>query len=425
MNRILIITLVFVLQLLLLQCKSTQRAKDINVKISNPATVEVKNEVIEIGLDSLLVAFPEMNPGRLYVKDKGQILPSEFISESGASKLLVLCSLNANANKVFTLGEYAQNDSLPVFKKLTQAELSVKEGGTWEWITKKNGNSQYEYKGGEFKNIEYLKVPSNHTDHSFFIRYEGPGWESDKVAYRFYLDWRNATDIFGKKVTENVLQNVGLDSFDSYHEPSAWGQDVFKVGNSLGIGSLGYWDGTKAVRVEKTDSVDCRITGNGLLRSEITTNYFGWQTGEDKIDVESKLSIDAGTRLTLHKVTSPKILPLLCTGIIKHEGIEAVNNFDDSAAQWVYLSTYGNQSLANDSLGLGIVVNRKYVKQIANDELNHVIVMAPIDNAVEYYFLAAWQQEKDGITNSADFSHYMNNLVERMQNPVAVQFIKQ
>src|SRR4030042_5678723 len=92
---------------------------------------------------------------------------------------------------------------ISTYPKRTQAEISHKVGG--RFVNRK-------YEGGIFQNITYLRVPPEPTDHSSYIRYEGPGWESDKVGYRFYLDWRNATDIFGKKTSDMVLQNVGQDN---------------------------------------------------------------------------------------------------------------------------------------------------------------------------------------------------------------------
>ena len=178
------------------------------------------------------------------------------------------------------------------YKKLTQAELSYKTGGEWK---------NREYLGGAFKNVEYLRVPPEHKDHSWFIRYEGPGWESDKVGYRFYLDQRNATDVFGKKTSEPVLQQVGLEDFETYHHMQPWGMDVMKVGSSLGIGSIGAIVNGSAIRVEKTDSVTCRIPENGNVYSSILTQYYGWKIGSKKHDVQSHISIHAGTRLT-HQV---------------------------------------------------------------------------------------------------------------------------
>ena len=148
----------------------------------------------------------------------------------------------------------------------TQAYLGLKEGGEWKWVTKSNGNEQYEYQGGVFKPVKSLKVDEKHTDHSFDIQFEGPGWESDKIGYRLYLDWRNAIDIFGKKTDKMVLQNVGLDGFDSYHEMQDWGVDVLKVGDALGIGTLAFWNGEKAVRVEKTDDISCSVENGKIHR---------------------------------------------------------------------------------------------------------------------------------------------------------------
>ena len=219
--------------------------------------------------------------------------------------MLFSCDIGPGETKEFTI---SKSDQEIVFKQRTQAELSIKTGGEWKGRI---------YEGGKFENINFLRVPDEHTDHSFYIRYEGPGWESDKVGYRFYLDWRNAIDIFGKKVDTLVLQNVGQDGFDSYHEIAPWGVDVLKVGESLGMGSIGYWLNNKAERVAVTDSIYCEITYSGILESKITTTYFGWAVGDYKSNLISKLSIQAGSRMTRHDLELSAGLDNLCTGIVK------------------------------------------------------------------------------------------------------------
>jgi hypothetical protein len=94
---------------------------------------------------------------------------------------------------------------------------------------------------------------------------------SHKFGYRFYRDWRNASDIFGKKMPEMVLQNVGQDGFDSYHEMADWGMDILKVGESPGMGSLAVWRDGKANRASQTGRVTCAIVANGAVRSQIQT----------------------------------------------------------------------------------------------------------------------------------------------------------
>jgi len=73
----------------------------------------------------------------------------------------------------------------------------------------KNGK----YLGGRFQNFSRVRIPDDHTDHNALFKYEGPGWESDKVGYRLYIDWRNRIDIFGKQTNDLVLSNVGINGF--------------------------------------------------------------------------------------------------------------------------------------------------------------------------------------------------------------------
>ena len=112
----------------------------------------------------------------------------------------------------------------PATNAKTYAELSIRKGDDWE--PKKFG-------GGEFINVESLQLPEGHSDHAYYIRYEGPGWENSQVGYRFYLDWRNAIDIWGKKTDTIVLPYVGQDNYEDYHHDSPWGQDILKAGKSF------------------------------------------------------------------------------------------------------------------------------------------------------------------------------------------------
>ena len=75
-----------------------------------------------------------------------------------------------------------------------------------------------------------MRVPDNFTDHAYYIKYEGPGWESDKVAFRFYLDWRNGIDVFGKKTPGIVLPFVGMEDYEKYHALGRLGNGQYESG---------------------------------------------------------------------------------------------------------------------------------------------------------------------------------------------------
>jgi hypothetical protein len=242
------------------------------------------------------------------------------------------------------------------------------------------------------------------------------------VGYRFYLDWRNAVDVFGKQTEKMVLQNVGQDGFDSYHEPSDWGMDVLKVGESLGLGTIGIWTDGKANRVAVTDSITCRIIANGPIYSEIETNYYGWQAGNVKTDLRSILSISAGSRLTKHQVSTSVTLENFCTGIVSDTSAVVIVP-EAQKDGWSYLATWGKQSLANDNLGLAVIYRSDELDEITQDAYSNVIVLKPSGNSLTYYFLAAWEQELIGITSQEAFVKYLEETVNRLDNPPAVEVI--
>ncbi|MBN2774359.1 MAG: DUF4861 family protein, partial [Prolixibacteraceae bacterium] len=256
-----------------------------------------------------------------------------------------------------------------------------------------------------------LEVPEQHTDHSFDIRYEGPGWESDKIGYRFYLDWRNAVDIFGKLVDTMVLQNVGLDGFDSYHEMCDWGVDVLKVGNSLGIGSIGHWSEGKANRVEKTDKLFSRVDYSGVLESQITTIYTGWETSEGKTNLTAKLSIRAGSYLTKTELELSSPLENLCTGIVKLDNTVLLKS-EDEQGEWAYLATFGVQTLQENNLGMVVFYKKSDLIEITEDKLNEVVILKPSENKLTYYLGAAWELDSSGIKTEADFKEFLNYQIE-------------
>ena len=302
---------------------------------------------------------------------------------------------------LFNTGAFCQNSK----NQKTQAYLGLKEGGEWKWVTKANGNKQYEHQGGVFKPVKSMKVDEKHTDHSFDIQFEGPGWESDKIGYRLYLDWRNAIDIFGKKTDKMVLQNVGLDGFDSYHEMQDWGVDILKVGDALGIGTLAFWDGEKAVRVEKTESIFSSVE-NGKKSSLVTVKYTGWEISNTKTDVNSSLEIEEGSYLTRYSVELSKALPNLATGIIKLPDTETAV-YADIKPGWSCFVTFGKQSLEKDMLGMCIFFKSSELIQQTEDKLSHVIVLKPENKKLTYYFGAAWEQDASGVKSLDNFKELL------------------
>jgi len=383
--------------------------------VSNPSDFAREDENVFIKLGDVKNKQVSFNEKAFLIWTGESEIPSQIcdMNDDGTADGIVFnIMLAAKEKKEFTIIFNPQGEKIRPYKKRTQAEISHKVGGIFE---------NRKYIGGKFKNVSYLKLPPEHTDHSLYIRYEGPGWESDKVGYRFYLDWRNATDIFGKKVPDMVLQNVGQDGFDSYHEPADWGMDILKVGESLGIGSIAMWEDGKANRVAETSSVDCKIVANGPVYSQIRTKYLGWKVGAGQYDLISDLSITAGSRMTKHQLEISGGAQNLCSGLAKHPDTEYFQSDMDKGG-WAFIALWGKQSLAGDNLGTAVLFNTKQLSEINEDQLNHVVVLKPDQNKVTYYFTAAWEQEPGGITTKDGFQEYLDHCVEELNNPVNLKF---
>jgi rhamnogalacturonyl hydrolase YesR len=379
------------------------------IELSNPSQFERRDEPLLFEFESLGLAPKDPIISQLIVRTGQNRLPGQLVDIDGDTSddgIMTLVDLKPAETRQIEIAVNTSNAGNP-FKKRTQAEISVKQGGEWK---------DNKYIGGTFVNVDKLIPPPQHTDHSEYIRYEGPGIESDKVGYRIYLDWRNGFDIYGKKTRDLVLQHIGLDGYDSYHEMSDWGMDLLKVGDALGVGGFGYWNGKSVERVSKVDGWETVILENGDIYSSIKITYKGWQVADRKIDVTAILSMVAGSRLVNVKLEASETIPNFAIGLVKHEGTKfSQGDANITGKAWTYTASYGAQSLSGDNLGMALLFKRENRDAQTMDEHNYVSIMDPVaGNKLEYYFLAAWESEPEGISNEQDFIRYLEQESERL-----------
>jgi hypothetical protein len=391
---------VILIMLFLLSCQSQTKLFTIVLENNNQETIEIENIANNEQLKHCITEpFAAMQ--------NNSEIPAQVIINpvNGNHNLLLYPNASKKSRVKVMIGREAA-----AYEPFTHAELWHKTGG--EFI-----DSKY-VGGGDFVEVSSVRVPDECTDHSFYIKYEGPGWESNLVGYRFYLDWRNAVDVFGKKTSEMILEGVGQDGYDSYHEMQPWGMDVLKVGSTLGVGSIAWWNGETIERVAETDSVSCEILSNGGLRAIIKTNYYGWQTANFKTNMQSYLSIDANSRLTKQVLVFDEAPENVCTGIYIDKKAEKI---ELQAGDWTCLATWGTQSLNNDMLGLCVFAKTSAIISNTADKKNYVLVLKPANNMASWLFGAAWELEPDGIKTKEDFVKYLEDELARLNKPAAFQ----
>jgi hypothetical protein len=371
--------------------------------LHNSSERKIVDYTAEISLSSL----QSLPIGEYVATDGKTVVPVEITTDLKGKQAAVFPveSFEPGESKTFTI----LSGNTPMYPKRTYAEIAHKIGGQFDG---------QKYTGGySWVKPNYLRQPDNFRDHAYYIKYEGPGWESDKVGFRFYLDQRNGIDVFAKKTSGIVLPFVGVDGYDSYHLMADWGMDNMKVGNALGIGSIAFWNGEEAVRVEKNDSVICYIPKDGKIRSQVMTTYYGWDAGGTKCDLKSLISIDAGSRASRMELFVDKELDNLSTGIIKMKDTEFFTN-NNKENEWSYIATFGKQSLNDDMMGLAIFFKTKQLKEITQDKLNHVVVLKPDNGYVEYYFMPTWELDWEPVVSKIDFQRCIDEVFYRLNNSI-------
>lgn len=378
------------------------------IRLKNNSSTTVVDYTLEIPVERLSLPL-----GSYIAEYDGKTVPVEISNNIYNKQFAILPIEKIEANKELKIT--IKNGSSESYPKRTYAELAHKIGG--EFIGK-------EYIGGfSWVKPNQLTIPGSFTDHSYYIKYEGPGWESDKVAFRFYLDNRNAIDVFAKTTSDIVLPSVGTDGFANYHNLAAWGMDNMKVGAGLGIGTIAIWNGSKVVRVDKKDSTTCLIPLDGKIRSQVKTTYYGWNANGTKCNLTSLISIDGGSRASHMELLVDKNLDNIATGIIKDKNGKLIIK-NEAGSEWSYIATFGKQSLNKDMQGLVVFARTKQIKQITEDELNHVLVLSPENGYVDYYFMPTWELDKEPVKDEASFTKCIDEVLNRLNSNFNITGLK-
>jgi hypothetical protein len=247
--------------------------------------------------------------------------------------------------------------------------------------------------------ITKITTPEGYKRGDKLVTYEGPGWESDKVGYRVYLDGRNAIDIFGKKTETLVLSGVGRG--EDYHSMADWGMDILKVGNSLGAGGFGIFKNQKVQQIGPAKNYSAAIVKDSDKEAVLNVTHI--QSENCGGDVQALYTIRAGSHLTHVDLMGPCKLPL-ATGLVIHPNTTPLSS--TAGEGWRYKARFGPQSLVPDNLGMAIFYRSSDVKEVGQDnDDDYIVFESPL--SAEYYLGAAWAQDPSGINSLASFKAWL------------------
>lgn len=238
----------------------------------------------------------------------------------------------------------------------------------------------------------------------FTPKFEGMGWESEFNAWRIYFDPRNAIDLYGKRRPAAALELFGSPEY-GYHDEAPAGRDIYKVGNSMGIGAAGALVDGQLVKVSEVDKRGWRIISTGPVRAVVELSYKGWKVGASSVDLTSRITQWAGERGFEHLVTAKGAEGLtLVTGLPRKPGLSEryLEPAVDKPVLW--LTTWGHQvvrpgatateELPDQNLGLAVIVPDVGSRVTGTVTSLDLLVRVPLKSgAARWYAAAAWDQE--------------------------------
>lgn len=401
------------------------------IKASNPTSLIRENELIRIPAADLPKGLNVDDHLLILLANQDSKTPAKSLSYqwaqsaaySGRKELVIQASFEPKEDKMIRVIKLLNGGLEAEKSSTTYAELAVRLGGSL--------NEKEQFEGGRYTQVSEFQLPKDHTIGNKLFKYEGFGWESELVGYRYYFDNRGAVDIFGKQEVGLALEKVGLDGGD-YHVLNDWGMDVLKVGGSLGIGALAAYADGKVVKV--TDFRDSQVSiRNEAIYASATLSASKWQVGAHTHNLQVTYRIAGGQRLT-EVIGEANGLETWASGIVNHIGKDKSkagakllqegiwkNSPENDSPTWCYRATYGKQSLNDDNLGMALFYPCANSKLI-DSELNVAVAMQ--SSLAHYYFLAGWEAENNMFATEQGFTKYLKQTQIRLNKQIAVSWLE-
>ncbi|RXG27603.1 DUF4861 family protein [Leeuwenhoekiella marinoflava] len=407
------------LAITLTSCDKPQEKSITTIKLSNPTDFDLKQKAVGLALDELPKQTSSSKHPLLLIE--GDTLASQ-LSDSNKDgrndELFFVIDIVANASKNI---QFKWVEKQPQYETKT----SIRFG--------KRDSKDQPVKPATSETLSATDMPKALG----FQKYQtdGPTWENDKVAFRHYLDGRNAIDVYGKKIAAISPENVGLDSakavVDNYHTMEDWGRDVFPVGNSAGLGGFGVIANGKIQRLgilvtdtlNNIEKTSFKILEEGPVKSSMEYSYTNWNTEENTYQAKEITTIWPGmyafqNTVAVNGLAPQDTLAIGLSNINNKKGVEELKT-----EKWTALIQH--DSLTYDRtwvMGTAIILpSEKYTSYSEAPDAGKFMqsylakVNVKNDESITYYGVSGWElsQEKR-FKDVAFFKQYVTDLANTL-----------
>ena len=270
------------------------------------------------------------------------------------------------------------------------------------------------------KKREYTKEDFRAYGRFVRERFDDFAWENDRIAHRTYgkalITWKgepltsSAIDIWSKRTEKLVINDWYM--VDNYHTDLGEGVDAYSAGPTRGCGGNGIW--TNGQLYIPTNFVDSRVLANGPIRVLFELVYEPFDVNGVKVSEMLRVSLDAGSQLNRFQA-SYQTRESLATAVGLKKVKEEQKQFNAERG-WLTIWEPVEKNLGMQ--GLAIVVSPSDVDKLAEDKLNHLVVLKPRNTfPVSYWAGFAWDRAGK-ITSAESWNNYVDQFAERLRSPI-------
>lgn len=386
--------------------QSTERR--IQVIIENPWQTEKTDEPVVINLHNLKTDFTIKSA---LVSDGTSEIPSQLDDMNGdtrADELAFVISLPAASKKTLTI-ILSSRQSTTHYPARVYAEMLFRTSKKKRYA---KGYAIYADGKADTYNIQH---------------HHGAAFESELVAYRIYFNEKQTTDLYGKF-------HKGLEIEKSQFYPTndqlkqGFGDDVIKVNNSCGAGTLRGWDGIQATLIKPVAIRGQRILANGPVRTVVDAEVKGWQYQGKELNMVNRYTLYAGHRDAQVDVIfdTPLTDEVFATGVQNITGhADKYSDHNGLVASW------GTDWPVNDTIkykketvGLATYIPQDIVVKEATDKENFLYLLsAPGRCSFRYYTMFTSCKETFGYPTKEKWFAYVQEWKKQLEQPVKIQII--
>lgn len=272
------------------------------------------------------------------------------------------------------------------------------------------------------KKREYTKADFRAYGRFVRERFDDFAWENDRIAHRTYgkalITWKgepltsSAIDIWSKRTEKLVINDWYM--VDNYHTDLGEGVDAYSAGPTRGCGGNGIWSNGQLY--VPTNFVDSRVFANGPIRVLFELVYEPFDVNGVKVSEVLRVSLDAGSQLNRFQASyQTSAPPTVAVGLKKVK--EEQKQFNAERG-WLTIWEPMDKNLGMQ--GLAIVANPSEVDKLAEDKLNHLLILKPgTAFPVSYWAGFAWDRAGK-ITSAESWNNYVDQFAERLRSPIEV-----